>query len=97
MNWLATSTASHSTRLMPAASRSSTRVSMHWSAWPNSWKMVSTSRIGRKERPFRSGFGKFAQTTASGISRRRPRRLRLRNSFIHAPPCLSPLRTHGSR
>ena len=43
MNWLGSSTASHSTLLMPAAWARSTVVSMCWSPWPNSWKRVSTS------------------------------------------------------
>ena len=43
MNWLGSSTASHSTLRMPEASPWSTRVSMCCRPWPNSWKSVSTS------------------------------------------------------
>ncbi len=43
MNWLGSSTASHSTLRMPAASPSSTVVSMCCRPCPNSWKSVCTS------------------------------------------------------
>ena len=43
MNWLGSSTASHSTPLMPATPRSSTRVSRWCRPWPNSWNSVITS------------------------------------------------------
>ena len=43
MNWLGSSTASHSTPLMPETPRSSTRVSRWCRPWPNSWNSVSTS------------------------------------------------------
>ena len=43
MNWLGSSTASHSTPLMPDTPRSSIRVSRWCSPWPNSWNKVMTS------------------------------------------------------
>ena len=95
MNWLASSTASHSTRLIPAASSSRTSVSMHCRAWPNSWKIVSTSLRQSLHLPPSSGRGKFVTIVASGFSPLRTQRLR--NSFIHAPPCFSPFLTYGSR
>ena len=43
MNWLGSSTASHSTPEMPDTANSSTRVSMWCRPWPNSWNSVITS------------------------------------------------------
>jgi hypothetical protein len=43
MNWLGSSTASHSTPLMPDTWRSLTWVSRWCSPWPNSWNSVMTS------------------------------------------------------
>ena len=43
MNWLGSSTASHSTPEIPETPSSSTRVSMWCRPWPNSWNSVITS------------------------------------------------------
>ena len=43
MNWLGSSTASHSTPEMPETASVSTCVSMWCRPWPNSWKSVVTS------------------------------------------------------
>ena len=87
MNCEATSTASHSIRLMPLAPASSTRVSMCWRAWPNSWKIVSTSPKRMSARPFASGRDWLHTMSASGSSTvPSARRARVRNSFIQAPP-----------
>ena len=43
MNWLGSSTASHSTPEMPATPASSIRVSRWCRPWPNSWNSVVTS------------------------------------------------------
>ncbi|KAG1307737.1 hypothetical protein G6F62_015174 [Rhizopus arrhizus] len=43
MNWLGSSTASHSTPLMPATPSSPMRVSSWCSPWPISWNSVVTS------------------------------------------------------
>ena len=43
MNWLGSSTASHSTPWMPETPATSTRVRSWCSPWPNSWKSVMTS------------------------------------------------------
>jgi hypothetical protein len=43
MNWLGSSTASHSTPLMPPTLGQSTSVSMWCRPWPNSWNIVITS------------------------------------------------------
>ena len=43
MNWLGSSTASHSTPEMPETPRSDTCVSMWCRPWPNSWNRVCTS------------------------------------------------------
>ena len=69
MNWLGSSTASHSTPEMPDTASSSTCVSMWCRPWPNSWNSVITSSCvssaGRW--PSRTGGAKLHTRCATGV------------------------------
>ena len=89
MNWLGSSTASHSTPLMPATPSSSTCVSSWCSPWPNSWKSVFTSLWVKSAGLPPTGAEKLQVRKATGVCTRLPRRRRLIASSIHAPPRLA--------
>ena len=69
MNWLGSSTASHSTPEMPDTPSSSTCVSMWCRPWPNSWNSVMTSScVSSAGRPS-SGAAKLQTRYATGVCR----------------------------
>ncbi len=98
MNWLGSSTASHSTPLMPDTSRSFTRVSMWCRPWPNSWNRVITSSCVSSGGLPSTPSAKLQTRCATGVCRRPSsgRSQRARTSSIQAPPRL-PVRAAGSR
>ena len=98
MNWLGSSTASHSTPLMPETSRSLTCVSMWCRPWPHSWKRVITSScVSSGGLPLMLS-PKLHTRCATGVCNwaLSGRSQRARTSSIQAPPRL-PARALGSR
>ena len=81
MNWLGSSTASHSTPLMPETSRSLTCVSMWCRPWPNSWNRVVTSSwvssAGLPSTPWRSCRPGAPPASAAGRVGAQPARARV--------------------
>ena len=94
LNWLASSTASHSTRLRPEAPPSSMSVNMCCMAWPNSWNRVRTSSKDISATAPSAGGRAFMTNSATGREELCPspasRRLRSTTVFIQAPPRFSP-------
>ena len=78
MNWLGSSTASHSTPLMPETPSSSTRVSRWCRPWPNSWNSVMHFVV-REERGLAADTGaeklqvRYATGVCSAVALRRRR------------------------
>ena len=101
MNCEGSSTASHSTLLMPAASPCGTSVSMCCSPCPNSWKSVSTSpkvmRLGASPPPPAPLMGGEPLHVRYAVGVRPSARLRPTHTSIHAPPRFSAGREYGSR
>ena len=87
MNWLGSSTASHSTPEMPATASSSTWVSMWCRPWPNSWNRVITSSCVSSAGLSPTGAAKLHTSCATGVCRPWPsgRCQRPRTTSIQAP------------
>ena len=88
MNWLGSSTASHSTPSMPDTPSTSTCVSIWCRPWPNSWNTVITSSCVNSAGLPPTGAGRLQVRYATGIWTPEAVRRRLIASSIHAPPCL---------
>ena len=87
MNWLGSSTASHSTPLMPETLGKSTSVSRWCSPWPNSWNSVITSSCVSSDGSSAVGGAKLQVRNATGFCRAPSCwRKRVRHTSIHAPP-----------
>ena len=91
MNWLGSSTASHSTPLTPPMLGQRTSVSRWCRPWPNSWNRVSTSSCVSRDGLPSAGKGKLQVRNATGTRGRASSSNGVRQTSIQAPPRL-PLR-----